>query len=85
VSNGVVERWHGASTAQGVEGGRVDVFPGVGGAHLEYDPAHAHAYDSADLEQLETDGIDLRLRPLGPFQSQAPQGFDQRVGNNAEK
>lgn len=72
------------STAQGVEGVGVEILPGIGGAHLKQDAAHADANDDADLEQLETDGIDLRLGPFGTLQSQAAQGLDQRVGKCGE-
>jgi hypothetical protein len=73
-----------SSAAQGVEGCGVDMFPGICAAHLEHDAARAEAYDGADLEQLETDGIDLSLSPFGSLQGQASQGLDQRIGS-AEK
>jgi hypothetical protein len=74
-----------SSTAQGVEGLSVDVLPRIGAAHLEGDAAHADADQGADLEQLKAEGIDLGLSPLGPFESQSPQGFDEGVGQRREE
>ena len=62
----------------------MDIFPGIGGAHLEHDAAGADAHDCADLEQLESDGIDLCLGPLGAFQGQPPERLNQRVGQSRE-
>ena len=67
------EGWR-PSTAQGVEGVGVDVFPRISGTELEEDAAHADAHDSADLERPEADGVDLRLGPPGTLQAQAAQG-----------
>ena len=49
--------WERSSATQGVEGLRVDVFPGVGGAELKQDAAHAEPHDGADFEQLQTDRL----------------------------
>ena len=65
------------STAQGVEGLSEDIFPGIGGVELQGNAADADAHDGADLEQLETDGIDLSLGPVCALQAQSAQGFDQ--------
>ena len=53
-----------------MEGVREDVFPGISRAELQEDPAHADPYDGADLEQLETVGINLSLGPLSAFEGQ---------------
>ncbi len=49
-----------------------------------YDKAHAEVCHGADFEQLQADGIDLRLCPLGVLQTQPAQGLDQRVGQRRE-
>jgi hypothetical protein len=67
-----------------VEGLRIDVFPGISGAHLEQDAAHADAHDGAGLEQFEADGIDLCLGPLGAFQTKPSQCFDQGLIQSGE-
>ena len=56
------------STAQGVEGSRVDIFPWISRAEFEQHAAHADADDGADLEQLEPDGVGPRLTPCSAFQ-----------------
>jgi len=64
--------WEGAagpSAAQGVEDVCVDVFPGISRAELEPHAAHAQPDDGPDLEQLEAEGIDLGLGPLGTLQA----------------
>jgi len=72
------------SAAQCVEGLCKEVFPGIRGTELQQDAAHADADDGADLEQLQPDGIDLRLGPLGAFQAQPAQRLHQRVGQCGE-
>src|SRR6266567_3424567 len=72
------------STAQSMEGVGVDVLPWIGAAHLEQDAAHADADDGADLEQLEADGVYLRLGPFRSLQGQAAQSFDQGIGQRGE-
>ena len=68
------------STAQGAEGRCVLVLPRVRRAQLEQYAAYADSDHSADLDQLEADGIDLRLGPLCGRQAQPSLGFHQRVG-----
>jgi len=58
------------SAAQGVEGLCEEFFPGISRVELKEDAAHADAHDGADLEQLETDRIDLSLRPFGALEAQ---------------
>jgi hypothetical protein len=73
-----------ASASQGLEGASIEVFPGIGRAHLEHDTAGADAHQGADFKQLEANGVDLGLGPFGAFQGQPPQGFDQSIGQRGE-
>ena len=64
-SGSVVSRWERVSATQGVEGLCEEVFPGIGRVELKKTRRTLNAHDGTDLEQLETDGIDLspgRLR-----------------------
>src|ERR1700686_3674113 len=72
------------SAAQGVEGLCEEVFPGIGRVELKHDAAHADAHDGADLEQLETDRIDLSLSPLCALQAQPAQRLHQGVCQRGE-
>ena len=54
-----------ASTAQGIEGLCVEVFPGIGGTHFQAHAARAEPHEGTDFEQFQADGIDLGLSPLG--------------------
>jgi len=72
------------STAQCVEGSRIDIFPRVTRTELQQHAAYAEAHDSPDFEQLQADRIDLRLGPLGAFEGQPPQRFHQGVSHSGE-
>ena len=49
-----------------------------------HDPAHTDLNVSADLEQLQTNGVALRLGHGRAFQSQTPQVLHQHIGKRGE-
>jgi hypothetical protein len=51
---------------------------------LEQYAACADLDHGADLEQLEPDGIDLRLGPFGALEGKPQQRLDQRVGQRRQ-
>src|SRR5215469_3548180 len=67
------------STAQRVKNGCVDLLPGIVGVQFQPHAAGADAHQRTDLEQLEPDGIDLRLGPFGALERQPPERLDQGV------
>ena len=51
---------------------------------MQPDPTGAEADHGTDLEQLKTDGVHLRLGPLGALQRKPPQRLDQRIAERRE-
>ena len=61
-----------------------DLGCGTARRHRNFDAADAHAHESADLEQLETNGAAGGFGELRVMKSDAAQGAEQHVGHRGE-